>query len=150
MINNELMTATQMLGPTGPLFHYYVYKYMSLVLLDKLALAHKPNFVESSKLVWVGKVSDWLWSAMPYTNNIDGLQMAAIWQMTFSGFFSCTKICVFWFQFHWNLFPMFHFSKQDIPAVVQLIVRCTTGDKPLSSILMHIHIKQSIDYMIDC
>ena len=41
------------LDPRDPLLYYYVYKYMSSVLLDKLALAHKPNFVESSKLVWV-------------------------------------------------------------------------------------------------
>ena len=53
MICNELMTTTQILDPRDPLLYYYVYKYMSSVLLDKLALAHKPNFVESSKLVWV-------------------------------------------------------------------------------------------------
>ena len=32
-------------------------------------------------------------------------KMAAIFQTTFSNSFSCMKIIVLWFRFHWNLFP---------------------------------------------
>ena len=32
-------------------------------------------------------------------------KMAAILKTTFSNVFPCMKIAVFWFKFHWNLFP---------------------------------------------
>ena len=40
-------------------------------------------------------------------------KLAAIWQTIFSNAFNCTKI-VFWFKFHWHLFPMVQLTISNI------------------------------------
>ena len=71
-------------------------------------------------------------------------KMDAISQTTYSNAFSWMKIGVFWWKFHWNLFPM-QGPINHIPALVQIMAWRLRGDKPLSepmlvSLLTHIYV----------
>ena len=60
--------------------------------------------------------------------------MATMSQTTFSCSFSCMKSIVFWFKFHWNLFP--NGPINNMPGLVQIMAWHQSCAKPLSEPMM--------------
>ena len=63
-------------------------------------------------------------------------KMAAISQTAFSNVFSLMKMYEFRLRFHWSLFPIPKDSINNILALVQIIVWCRPGEKPLSETMV--------------
>ena len=73
-----------------------------------------------------------------FRNHVMSRKMATIWQTIFLNAFSWMKIYIYiffyveaWFKYNWSLFLMVNES-----ALVQVMVWCRTGNKPLTQSMM--------------
>ena len=58
-------------------------------------------------------------------------KLANVLQTIFLNLLFCSRIIVFWFRFHWSLFPRSWFDNTS--ALIQVMVWYETGDKPWTS-----------------
>ena len=91
--------------------------------------------IPQNYLVWL----EWCFANRAYFSS--SLEASRIWHIeaeakwtTFLKLFSWTNIVVFWFKFHWNLFP--NGPINDELWLVQMMAWRRTGDKPSTEPMM--------------